>query len=78
MNESFCVTGSDDGYLRLWPLDFKQVLLEAQHDGPVTAVDISNDCMRILAATSTVCFKIGQPYVFIIFLDKEHEPSSVK
>lgn len=48
------MTGSDDGYLRLWPLDFKHVLLEAQHDGPVTAVDISNDCMRVLAATSSV------------------------
>ena len=22
MNEAFCVTGSEDGYLRLWPLDF--------------------------------------------------------
>ena len=29
MNEAFCVTGSDDGYLRLWPLDFAQVYLEA-------------------------------------------------
>jgi len=55
VNESFCVTGSDDGFVRLWPLDFKHVLLEAQHDGPVTAVDISMDCLRVLAATSTVC-----------------------
>ena len=54
VNESFCVTGSDDGYVRLWPLDFKHVLLEAQHDGPVTAVDISMDCLRVLAATCTV------------------------
>ncbi len=29
VNEAFCVTGSDDGFLRLWPLDFKQVYLEA-------------------------------------------------
>ena len=29
VNESFCVTGSDDGFLRLWPLDFKTVFLEA-------------------------------------------------
>lgn len=55
VNESFCVTGSDDGYVRLWPLDFKHVLLEAQHDGPVTGVDISIDCLRVLAATCTVC-----------------------
>jgi WD40 repeat protein len=65
VNESFCVTGSDDGYLRIWPLDFKQVLLEAQHDGPVTGVDISNDCMRVLASTSTVCCEISLSYEFI-------------
>lgn len=58
VNESFCVTGSDDGYVRLWPLDFKHVLLEAQHDGPVTGVDISIDCLRVLAATCTVCHTI--------------------
>lgn len=29
INETFCVTGSDDGYLRLWPLDFAHVYLEA-------------------------------------------------
>ena len=29
VNEAFCVTGSDDGFLRLWPLDFKSVYLEA-------------------------------------------------
>ena len=29
VNETFCVTGSDDGFLRLWPLDFANVYLEA-------------------------------------------------
>ena len=29
VNETFCVMGSDDGYLRLWPLDFEHVYLEA-------------------------------------------------
>ena len=29
VNESFCVTASDDRYLRMWPLDFKAVYLEA-------------------------------------------------
>jgi hypothetical protein len=29
VNEAFCATASDDGFLRLWPLDFKQVYLEA-------------------------------------------------
>ncbi|XP_077979468.1 WD repeat-containing protein 90-like [Glandiceps talaboti] len=53
VNQSFCVTGSDDGYLRLWPLDFSNVFLEAEHEGPVTAVDITVDGLQILAGTST-------------------------
>ena len=49
------MTGSDDGFLRLWPLDFAHVYLEAEHEGPVTAVDFSSDGLQILAGTSTVC-----------------------
>lgn len=52
VNEAFCVTGSDDGYMRLWPLDFKHVYLEAEHEGPVTGVQMSSDGVKILAATS--------------------------
>ena len=29
VTDAFCMTGSDDGYLRLWPLDFSGVILEA-------------------------------------------------
>lgn len=54
INETFCVTGSDDGYLRLWPLDFAHVYLEAEHEGPVTAVDFSSDGLKILAGTALV------------------------
>lgn len=53
VNESFCVTGSDDGFVRLWPLDFKQVFLEMEHDGPVTAVDVSSDGLQLLVGTCT-------------------------
>ena len=51
------MTGSDDGHLRLWPLTFKEVYLEAEHEGPVTAVDISGDGSRVMAGTSTVSVK---------------------
>ncbi len=27
--DEFCVTGSEDGFMRLWPLDFSSVFLEA-------------------------------------------------
>ncbi|XP_066539496.1 WD repeat-containing protein 90 [Hoplias malabaricus] len=49
----FCVTGSEDGFLRLWPLDFSSVLLEAEHEGPVSLVCVSADSLSVLAATST-------------------------
>lgn len=29
ISSAFCATGSEDGYLRLWPLDFSAVVLEA-------------------------------------------------
>ncbi|KAL5019432.1 hypothetical protein ScPMuIL_003485, partial [Solemya velum] len=54
INETFCVTGSDDGYLRLWPLDFAHVYLEAEHEGPVTSVDFSSDGLKILAGTAAI------------------------
>ncbi|XP_061823595.1 WD repeat-containing protein 90 isoform X2 [Nerophis lumbriciformis] len=53
VSPSFCATGSEDGYLRLWPLDFSGVFLEAEHEGPVSVVSISSDSMQVLAATST-------------------------
>nr|XP_057917684.1 WD repeat-containing protein 90 isoform X3 [Doryrhamphus excisus] len=53
VSSSFCATGSEDGYLRLWPLDFSSVFLEAEHEGPVSVASISSDSMRVLAATST-------------------------
>ncbi|XP_054624683.1 WD repeat-containing protein 90 isoform X2 [Dunckerocampus dactyliophorus] len=53
VSSSFCATGSEDGYLRLWPLDFSGVYLEAEHEGPVSVVSISSDSMQVLATTST-------------------------
>ncbi|XP_029102773.1 WD repeat-containing protein 90 isoform X1 [Scleropages formosus] len=53
ISSAFCATGSEDGYLRLWPLDFSAVFLEAEHEGPVTLVSISSDGLGVLAATAT-------------------------
>ncbi|KAK2820247.1 hypothetical protein Q5P01_023206 [Channa striata] len=53
VTSSFCATGSEDGFLRLWPLDFSAVFLEAEHEGPVSLVSASSDSLQVLAATST-------------------------
>ncbi|RXM28033.1 WD repeat-containing protein 90 [Acipenser ruthenus] len=53
ISSAFCATGSDDGYLRLWPLDFSTVFLEAEHEGPVSLVNIGPEGAHVLAATST-------------------------
>lgn len=74
LHEAFCAMGSDDGILRVWPLDFSAIFMEAgefwnelcmycsvnlfvscaEHQGEVTAVDISGDGLKILAGTSAV------------------------
>uniref|UniRef100_A0AAQ4RJH5 WD repeat domain 90 n=1 Tax=Gasterosteus aculeatus aculeatus TaxID=481459 RepID=A0AAQ4RJH5_GASAC len=53
VSSSFCFTGSEDGFLRLWPHDFSTVFLEAEHEGPVSLVSVSPDGLQVLAATST-------------------------
>lgn len=32
VNEDYAVTGSEDKFLRLWPLDFSDFLMEAAHE----------------------------------------------
>ncbi|XP_042827698.1 WD repeat-containing protein 90 isoform X2 [Panthera tigris] len=51
VSQTTCAVGSDDGYVRLWPLDFSSVLLEAEHEGPVSWVCVSPDGLRVLSAT---------------------------
>ncbi|XP_047289689.1 WD repeat-containing protein 90 isoform X13 [Homo sapiens] len=53
VSPAMCAVGSEDGFLRLWPLDFSSVLLEAEHEGPVSSVCVSPDGLRVLSATSS-------------------------
>ncbi|XP_053550193.1 WD repeat-containing protein 90 [Bombina bombina] len=53
ISATFCATGSEDGYLRLWPLDFSGVFLEAEHEGAVSCVSISPEGLRVLSCTSS-------------------------
>ncbi|KAJ7305716.1 hypothetical protein JRQ81_010082 [Phrynocephalus forsythii] len=43
LSPSFCATASEDGYLRLWPLDFSEVFLEAG----------APDNLKVLCTTAT-------------------------
>ena len=51
VSEAFCVTGSSDGYLRVWPIDFTKFLIEAKHDAGVCSVDLSFDNFEVLCGT---------------------------
>lgn len=75
LHDRFCVTGSEDGILRVWPLDLSAIFMEAgervcsyplhclffvvaEHEGEVTALDISEDGLKILAGTSAVSYAV--------------------
>lgn len=47
----FCVTGSADEFVRVWPLDFSEFHLEAKHEGTISALDIAFDGVRIAVGT---------------------------
>ncbi|XP_075686881.1 WD repeat-containing protein 90 isoform X2 [Rhinoderma darwinii] len=53
ISSTYCATGSEDGYLRLWPLDFSGVFLEAEHEGPVSCVSVSPEGLRVLSCTTS-------------------------
>ncbi|KAM7007238.1 LOW QUALITY PROTEIN: WD repeat-containing protein 90 [Passerculus sandwichensis] len=52
MSSSFCATGSEDGYVRLWLLDFSAAVLEAEHEASVSCVCISPDGHKVLSTTA--------------------------
>lgn len=52
VNEAFCVTGSDDLFLRVWPLDFSEFFIEAKHEATISALDISPDGVEIACAST--------------------------
>ena len=53
VSAGFCVTGSEDQCLRVWPLDFSEYFLEAKHEGIVISLDISNDSLKVISGVSS-------------------------
>lgn len=53
ISPGFCVSGSEDMFLRVWPLDFSEFILEAKHEGIVVALDISLNGLEVACGTST-------------------------
>ena len=47
VSEGFAITGSDDKVVRVWPLDFSDFFLEAEHETPVTSVATSVDGLQV-------------------------------
>lgn len=52
VSAGFCVTGSQDMYIRVWPLDFSEFFLEAQHESIIISLDISMDGLQVACGTS--------------------------
>ncbi|XP_009077103.1 PREDICTED: WD repeat-containing protein 90, partial [Acanthisitta chloris] len=52
ISSTLCAVGSEDGYLRLWPLDFSAVVFEAELEAPVSSVCISPDSHKALCTTA--------------------------
>ena len=49
----YCVSGSNDGKLRVWSLDFSSILLEVDHDSDVILVDPCFEGDKILTVTKS-------------------------
>ncbi|CAF3669977.1 unnamed protein product [Rotaria sp. Silwood1] len=48
---NFSITGSNDGYVRVWSNDFTHVYIEAKHDQAICGLMTSHDQTRVLIAT---------------------------
>jgi len=49
----FAITGSHDGYVRIWSTDFSQVYIEAKYDQSISSLISSHDQTRILILTES-------------------------
>ena len=52
VSDGIAVSASDDGFVRVWPEDFSDFFLEAEHESAVTSASASADGARVLATTA--------------------------
>jgi len=51
IEKSFVVTGSEDGILRMWPLNMNSAFLEAEHENCISDIQISHNGLKVLVST---------------------------
>lgn len=49
----YALSGSEDNLLRVWPLDFKDFLLEARHEGSLTSINIGFQGHKVAIGTNS-------------------------
>jgi WD40 repeat protein len=52
IHAGYAVTGGEDSRLRIWPLDFSDFLLEAQHEAAVTSVCLTPSGKKLSVGTA--------------------------
>jgi len=52
VSAGYCVTGSQDQYIRVWALDFSEFFLEAYYESIVISLDTSMDGLKVACGTS--------------------------
>jgi WD repeat-containing protein 90 len=52
VHSGYAVTGGTDNRLRVWPMDFSDFLLEAQHEAAVSSISISQSGRKLSVGTT--------------------------
>ncbi|CAG9336068.1 unnamed protein product [Blepharisma stoltei] len=58
VGEQFCCIGSQDCYLRVWPLDFSEYSFEVNNESTIMGVDISADNLQIACGTANSTLRV--------------------
>ncbi len=51
-SDNNCITGSTDGFVRVWPVDFNKVVMEIDLLDPIMCVGVANDIVLCVTTVS--------------------------